>query len=92
MDNLKGNVTTIGKFIATMIAGWVIALAVAHNIHLGISEKELAEIIGALIGLIYGYLDAKYPNSFNWLGNQISTPPEVQEIITEDDNNDDDGC
>lgn len=93
MDNLKGNLSTIGKFIATMIAGWVISLALAHHIQLGLTEKELAEIIGALLGLIYGYIDAKYPNSMKWLGNSIQTPPEINQILNDEYECDqDDGC
>ena len=69
MDNTIGNISTIGKFIATMIAGWIISLAIANGLDLGVDAVTLAEVIGAILGLIYGYVDAKYPNTFSWLGN-----------------------
>ena len=37
----------------------------------------LGEVIGALIGLGFGYIDAKYPNSFKFLGNSDIIPDET---------------
>jgi len=47
----------------------VISFAAARGFDLGVDAQTLAEIIGAILGLIYAYIDAKYPNSFSWLGN-----------------------
>ena len=84
MDNTIGNISTIGKFIATMIAGWIISLAIANGLDLGVDAVTLAEVIGAILGLIYGYIDAKYPNTFSWLGN-APTPIETEETVLNDE-------
>lgn len=70
MDNLTGNITTLIKYICTIIAGWAIGIAVAHGLNLPITEAQLSEIIFMIVGAIIGYLDSKYPNSFGFLGNQ----------------------
>ena len=84
MNNTIGNITTIGKFIATMIAGWIISLAIANGLDLGIDACTLAEVIGAVLGLIYGYIDAKYPNTFKFLGN-ATVPVDPTEPVLNDE-------
>jgi len=68
MDNI-GNLTTIIKTISMFIAGWAIGTATAHNLDMGMDASMLAEIISAFFFLILAYLDAKYPNTFKFLGN-----------------------
>ena len=68
--NYIGNGSTIIKFLATAIAGWAISLAIANGFDLGVDQQTLAEILGIFIGLGFGYIDAKFPNTFNFLGNQ----------------------
>ena len=67
--NYIGNISTIIKFISMTIAGWLIAELVAHGINLPIDEVTLSQYIGMVIGFIIAYIDAKHPNSFDWLGN-----------------------
>lgn len=69
MENITGNVTTIIKYICTIIAGWTIGIAISHGLNLPITEAQLSEIIFMIIGAIIGYLDSKYPNTFSFLGN-----------------------
>jgi len=85
MDNAIGNVSTVGKFIATMIAGWIISLAISNGLDLGVDARTLAEVIGAILGLIYGYVDAKYPNTFKWLGNDNTQPVNSEEPVLNDE-------
>ena len=94
MDNAIGNISTIGKFIATMIAGWVIALAASKGLQLNVDVTTLAEVIGAVIGLIYGYIDAKYPNTLSWLGNGKLTINTEEPVLNDEYicAGDDDGC
>ena len=72
-NNYIGNGTTVGKFILITFAGWILGLAAAKGLNLGIDAQTLAEVIGAILGFVYSYLDAKYPNSFKWLDNAINS-------------------
>ena len=70
MENITGNVTTIIKYICTIIAGWTIGIAISHGLNLPITEAQLSEILFTIIVFIIGYLDSKYPNTFGFLGNK----------------------
>ena len=83
-DNLIGNTSTIIKFLALTIAGWIISTLAAQGYNLGIDATTLASVIGAVIGLILAYIDAKYPNSFKWLDN-ASVPIETEETVLNDE-------
>lgn len=72
MDNIKGNLTTILKYICMIIAGWTIGIAVSNGLKLPITESQLSEIIFVIILAFIGYLDSKYPNTFSFLGNTPS--------------------
>ena len=82
-NNLIGNITTIGKLIAMIIAGWFIGICVAQGIQLPVDQKTLSEIIFAILLLIWGIIDAKYPNTLKFLKNN-TTPIADEEIIIED--------
>jgi len=90
-NNYIGNGTTIGKFILIPFAGWIIGTAAAKGFDLGVDAQTLAEVIGVLLGLAYSYLDAKYPNTFNFLGNNnddapgITTDEQIQPIGEDDE-------
>lgn len=94
-NNYIGNSTTIGKFILIPIATWVLSLAASRGLNLGIDAETLAQILGVLAGLAYSYVDAKYPNTFNWLDNAIKSQsvaadeqvlnPEYEVGVDEDD-------
>lgn len=85
-NNYIGNGTTIGKFILIAFAGWIISLAASKGFDLGVDAQTLAQIIGVIGGLAYSYLDAKYPNSFNWLGNAVNpvTVEPTDQILNEE--------
>lgn len=62
MDNLKGNITTIIKFLIMTIAPAI-----------GVDEATgdaLVSVVVALIGFILAYFDAENPNNYKFLGNQ----------------------
>lgn len=67
--NYIGNISTIVKTICLWIAGYAIGYAVSIGFNLPISQEQLAEIFFIIICSIIAYIDAKNPNSFNWLGN-----------------------
>ena len=69
MNNIKGNFTTILKYICMIIAGWAIGIAVSNGLNLPITEEQLTEIIFVIILGFIGYLDSKYPNTFSFLDN-----------------------
>lgn len=81
-DNTIGNTTTIIKMISMTLAGYIIATLTAHNLQLNIDASMLAELIGAIIFLALGYLDAKYPNTFKFLNNN-NVESEEEDITIE---------
>ena len=70
MDNLKGNITTIIKFI-------IMTAAPAIGID-ATTGDALVSVIVALIGFILAYFDAENPNNYKCLGNDNN------EVITDD--------
>ena len=66
------------------IAGWIITTLAAKGYNLGVDAATLASVIGAFIGLILAYIDAKYPNSFKVLGN-ATIPIETGETVLNDE-------
>ena len=85
MDNTIGNVSTIIKILSMTIAGWIISALAAQGYNLGVDAVTLASVIGAIIGLILSYIDAKYPNSFKWLGNAPVFEMETEEDLINED-------
>ena len=69
MDNIIGNVSTIIKTLCMMIAGYALGYFLSIGLQLPISQEQLAEILFTIILFIAAYIDAKYPNSFAFLGN-----------------------
>lgn len=61
MDNLKGNITTIIKFI-------IMTAAPAIGID-EVTGDALVTVIVAIIGFILAYFDAENPNNYKFLGN-----------------------
>ena len=55
------------------IAGYLIGVLAAHGLDLPIDQTALAEIISTLILFCFAYIDAKYPNTFKFLGNAKPT-------------------
>lgn len=80
--NTIGNTTTIIKMISMTLAGYIIATLTAHNLNLNIDASMLAELIGAIIFLALGYLDAKYPNTFKFLNNNVESQEDPEDGIT----------
>ena len=67
--NYIGNISTIVKTVCLWIAGYAIGYAVSIGFNLPISQEQLSEVLFIIICTIIAYIDAKFPNSFNWLGN-----------------------
>lgn len=61
MDNIKGNSTTIINFLALAILPFVSSY--------GIDNDMLVSLLSALVGLLFAYVNAKYPNTFAFLNN-----------------------
>ena len=59
-----GNISTIIKIISLAAAGFIFGLISAFGLKLPFNEYELSGVIGLIIGLIFSYIDAKYPNTF----------------------------
>lgn len=66
MANIKGNGTTIGKFILIMFATKTLAILTAKGINLPVNEIELAGYIGILIGFLYSICDSYFKNDYRW--------------------------
>jgi hypothetical protein len=67
--NYIGNISTIIKTVCMMIAGYAIGYFISIGLNLPITQEQLSEIIFTVICFIAAYIDAKFPNSFNFLGN-----------------------
>ena len=67
--NYIGNLSTIVKFISMTLAGYLISVAASKALNLPIDTAALSQFISTIIFFIIAYVDAKYPNSFDWLGN-----------------------
>jgi hypothetical protein len=83
--NYIGNSTTIGKFLLIGFAGWIISTAAAKGLNLPVDAATLAQILGFIAGLAYSYLDAKYPNTFDWLGNAMNKTIDAEETVLNDE-------
>ena len=70
-----------------MIAGSVIGTLAAHGLNLNVDATTLSEVIGAFILLIIGYIDARFPNTFNFLGlrNNVNDPVTTESQILNDE-------
>lgn len=85
-EELIGNLSTILKFVCMTIAGYLIGVATAHGLDLPIDQTALAEIISTLILFCFAYIDAKYPNTFSFLGNSkvaLAYPTE-EEVLNDE--------
>ena len=69
MSNYVGNISTIIKFISMTIAGYLIGVAASKGLNLPIDAATLSQLISTILFFIIAYIDAKYPNSFDFLGN-----------------------
>ena len=90
-DNVIGNLSTTGKFILIPFAGWIIGLAASKGLDLGVDAETLAQVIGVLAGLAYSYIDAKYPNTFGWLGNKPEPIDSTEPVLNDEYECEDDG-
>lgn len=68
-DNLIGNISTIIKFISMTLAGYLIGVAASQGLDLPIDAAALSQLISTILFFIIAYVDAKYPNTFDFLGN-----------------------
>ena len=94
-NNIIGNISTIIKYISMISAGYLIGYLATKGLNLPIDQVQLAEIISTIIFAILAYVDSRYPNTFKFLGNDVSHVP-VEDILDEPLNPeyecDDDGC
>lgn len=68
-DNLIGNISTLVKTLCMMFAGYALGYFISIGLNLPISQEQLAEIMFTILLFIAAYIDAKFPNTFNSLGN-----------------------
>ena len=69
MNNNIGNLSTIIKFISMTLAGYLIGVAASKGLNLPIDTAALSQLISTIIFFILAYIDARYPNTFSFLGN-----------------------
>lgn len=87
-----------------MIAGWFLGYAAAHGLNLPIDATQLTEILFVILCFIAAYIDAKFPNTFSFLGNAnlvdmgtiLGYPSEEvvlnDEYVLEGEGDEQDGC
>ena len=92
MDNTIGNLSTIIKIISMWIAGWFVGILISQGLQLPITEEQLTTIISSIIFLLIGYIDAKYPNTFKWLGNAKEVIDPTEPVLNDEYECDDNGC
>lgn len=59
-----GNATTIINTLALMCAGPIFGALVAHFGDLGITETDIAMVLGFIFAAAFAYINAKFHNSF----------------------------
>ena len=84
-NNYIGNISTLGKTIVMMFAGWCIGYFASKGLNLPIDAETLAETIFTLLCFFGAYIDAKYPNTFKFLGNAQSFEVETEEDLINED-------
>ena len=52
-----------------MFAGYALGYFISIGLQLPITQEQLSEILFTVICFIAAYIDAKYPNTFSFLGN-----------------------
>ena len=92
MDNTIGNLSTIIKIISMWIAGWFVGILISQGLQLPITEEQLTTIISSIIFLLIGYIDAKYPNTFKWLGNAKEVIDPTEPVLNDEYECDNDDC
>lgn len=88
MTNYTGNISTIIKLISMTIAGWFIGILASHGLELGVDTTTLSQVIGAIILLILGLIDAKYPNTLNIFDNNDPSIESENEYTMDVEDND----
>ena len=78
MSNHTGNISTIVKTACMVIAGYAIGYAVSIGLNLPITQEQLSETLFMILCFIGAYIDAKYPNTFAFLGNAPSLEERAQ--------------
>ena len=89
-NNYLGNGSTIVKYFLVIVATRTLAIAAAHGVNLPITETQLAEILGIILGFVIATIDAKYPNNiFNTIFNlgilKVSEDETPEEEIFDND-------
>lgn len=101
MDNEIGNISTIVKFISMTIAGYLLGALAAKGLNLPIDATTLSQLIGTILFFIIAYIDAKFPNTFEFLGNNKTVDmntilgyPTEETVLNEEYETEvgDDGC
>lgn len=99
--NIIGNLSTIVKTILMMFAGAALGALASMGLDLPIDETQLTEISFTILCFIAAYIDAKYPNTFKFLGNSKNNTEQqlvLKEIVlneeyeTTDEGGGEDGC
>ena len=85
MTNEIGNLSTIVKFVSMTIAGYLIGALASKGLNLPIDADILSQMIGALIFFGLAWIDAKYPNTFKFLGNAPNFEVETEEDLINED-------
>lgn len=92
MENEIGNISTIIKWISMYLAGWLIGTLAAQGLNLPVDSTVLSQVIFGFIMLFIGYIDAKYPNTFKWLGNGQAPIDPTEPVLNDEYECDEDGC
>lgn len=81
--NYIGNISTVIKIFSMWLAGLCIGALAAQGLNLPIDTSTLAEAITSILFVFAAYIDAKYPNTFGFLGNNKQTQQQMvlKEIV-----------
>ena len=92
MENEIGNISTIIKWISMYLAGWLIGTLAAHGLNLPVDATVLSQVIFGFIMLFIGYIDAKYTNTYKWLGNAKEAIDPTEPVLNDEYECDDNGA
>lgn len=84
-NNRIGNLSTLFKMVSMTLSGWVLGYLISQGLDFGIDVASMSEILFMVLMFLASYIDARYPNTFEWLDNAPEIIVESEEDLINQD-------